>query len=594
MAVDNSNEGGPPPSVRAKISYYSEVDVVKAELEHERSLRALDGKRHMQAMARLEKQLQFALEETNDAKSLMEEMKFEHDRHVDQLKNARAAAQHELNTVQAELDQVRADNAARALEDDPRIGRLQDDLEASADENEALKTTIEELRTEMRRLLERGEGASTSSSGTMTAVDGGGSSLDLGAASEARPEVLRELNKVRVALAESERKNRQYKRGAEELQRTMKQLVHEKETARSASRRAEQLEAKLADETQRRETLSAQLIAWKDFEVAVAKQLGTPKVHSYDPSIPPTVSVLNEYLNAWKAKNSDSESERIALKNQLEKSRETVQPMEVQARDFNRKEEVWKQDRDDLQKSIERAHMDIKLLKGQENIYKREVESLRSIVKTFDALPLGMTQDSSTSTKSVSAAEVRLLETALSAAQEEVAVVKEGQKSLQNDLTSALSEKAELHKTYSAVVDKFGKLKEALYAERVKAEKAEQRALEAEVLSGKGSFNPQETRVLHLSNNPLTAALKEEIIVLRKQVEVLSGGDKKSKLAASDVDPNKLHQRLKQSFKEQIGRFREGVYLMTGYKVRTRFIMLIPSCCAPPEDTHTFYDRPEG
>ena len=35
----------------------------------------------------------------------------------------------------------------------------------------------------------------------------------------------------------------------------------------------------------------------------------------------------------------------------------------------------------------------------------------------------------------------------------------------------------------------------------------------------------------------------------------------------SEVDPDKLHQRLKQSFKEQIGLFREGVYLMTGYKI---------------------------
>ena len=73
-----------------------------------------------------------------------------------------------------------------------------------------------------------------------------------------------------------------------------------------------------------------------------------------------------------------------------------------------------------------------------------------------------------------------------------------------------------------------------------------------------------------MGTNPLTIALKEEINVLKKQVEVLSCGDssKKNKISIStDVDPNKLHQRLKQSFKEQISRFREGVYLMTGYKV---------------------------
>jgi len=35
----------------------------------------------------------------------------------------------------------------------------------------------------------------------------------------------------------------------------------------------------------------------------------------------------------------------------------------------------------------------------------------------------------------------------------------------------------------------------------------------------------------------------------------------------SDVDAQKLHKRLKESFKEQIGLFREGVYLLTGYKI---------------------------
>ena len=67
-------------------------------------------------------------------------------------------------------------------------------------------------------------------------------------------------------------------------------------------------------------------------------------------------------------------------------------------------------------------------------------------------------------------------------------------------------------------------------------------------------------------------ALKDEISVLKKQIEVLNGNHKTSKKYTSDVDPNKLHQRLKQSFKEQISRFREAVYLMTGYKVSTSLL----------------------
>ena len=149
--------------------------------------------------------------------------------------------------------------------------------------------------------------------------------------------------------------------------------------------------------------------------------------------------------------------------------------------------------------------------------------------------------------------------------------MKKARENLQDDLNSSFAQKEELQQKHNVVLEKFGKLRDALYAERGKAEKAIERANEAEILAGKGSFNPDHTRVLHMGMNPLTVALKGEINILKKQVEVLtnsSDNNKKNKISYStDVDPNKLHQRLKQSFKEQISRFREGVYLMTGYKV---------------------------
>jgi len=168
----------------------------------------------------------------------------------------------------------------------------------------------------------------------------------------------------------------------------------------------------------------------------------------------------------------------------------------------------------------------------------------------------------------------------LTAVKEEIEVLKEAKRSLQDDLDCSVAEKEELQKKHNTVLEKFGKLRDALYAERTKAEQATERANEAEILAGKGSFNPEQTRVLHMGSNPLTVALKEEINVLRRQIEVISNGDKqKNKGCPSDVDPNKLHQRLKQSFKEQISRFREGVYLITGYKVSFFFCYMLSNCC---------------
>ena len=85
-----------------------------------------------------------------------------------------------------------------------------------------------------------------------------------------------------------------------------------------------------------------------------------------------------------------------------------------------------------------------------------------------------------------------------------------------------------------------------------------------------------------MQDNPLTTALHDkytrEINKLKAQIEELKKVDspaaksessqsfsKKSPSSAmSTLDAQKLHQRLKESFKEQISLFREGVYLLTG------------------------------
>jgi hypothetical protein len=81
---------------------------------------------------------------------------------------------------------------------------------------------------------------------------------------------------------------------------------------------------------------------------------------------------------------------------------------------------------------------------------------------------------------------------------------------------------------------------------RARVERAEERANEAEVLAGKGSFNPDRTRILHFQETPLLEALKEEVEVLKRQLETAKG----EKVASASkhsvaVDPDKLNQRLK-------------------------------------------------
>ena len=557
-----------PPLRRARRDVLScELETIQAELEHERSLRALDSKRFVQTKQRLEKQMEFAMEEAKDSKVLMEEMRDENERHLDQLKRAMSRTKAELREVQEDLDEARAISSRKALDEDPRIEMLEEDIDAKEIENDALKGTIGKLQSEMKIMIKQ-QSADSNTNNSNRDEEDESSMMSPGALSEARPDVLKELNRVRILFAESDRKNRQYKKIAEDAQRKTKQFIQEKEQVRSVNKRVEQLETDLLESTRAEETISEKLKDWQELGVAMSSVLAP----SDRPSNPPEITVLRQYLNDAKTKATESENNQITMKKQLGKNKEIIQTLMSESTKFERKESVWKEERQEWERRKDLNMKEIKVLKGQEDIYKREVESLRSIVKTFDELPLTEAQGMKNSEPAIvggaSPANIRVLEVSLTAVKEEIEVLKEAKRSLQDDLDCSVAEKEELQKKHNTVLEKFGKLRDALYAERTKAEQATERANEAEILAGKGSFNPEQTRVLHMGSNPLTVALKEEINVLRRQIEVISNGDKqKNKGCPSDVDPNKLHQRLKQSFKEQISRFREGVYLITGYKV---------------------------
>ena len=569
-----------PPLRRARRDVLScELETIQAELEHERSLRALDSKRFVQTKQRLEKQMEFAIEEAKDSKVLMEEMRDENERHLDQLKRAMSRTKAELREVQEDLDEARAISSRKALDEDPRIEMLEEDIDAKEIENDALKGTIGKLQSEMKIMIKQ-QSADSNNNNSNRDEEDESSMMSPGALSEARPDVLKELNRVRILFAESDRKNRQYKKIAEDAQRKTKQFIQEKEQVRSVNKRVEQLETDLLESTRAEETISEKLKDWQELGVAMSSVLAP----SDRPSNPPEITVLRQYLNDAKTKATESENNQITMKKQLGKNKEIIQTLMSESTKFERKESVWKEERQEWERRKDLNMKEIKVLKGQEDIYKREVESLRSIVKTFDELPLteaqGMKKSESAIVGGASPANIRVLEVSLTAVKEEIEVLKEAKRSLQDDLDCSVAEKEELQKKHNTVLEKFGKLRDALYAERTKAEQATERANEAEILAGKGSFNPEQTRVLHMGSNPLTVALKEEINVLRRQIEVISNGDKqKNKGCPSDVDPNKLHQRLKQSFKEQISRFREGVYLITGYKVSFFLCYMLFKCC---------------
>ncbi|KAJ8554677.1 hypothetical protein ON010_g9807 [Phytophthora cinnamomi] len=123
-------------------------------------------------------------------------------------------------------------------------------------------------------------------------------------------------------------------------------------------------------------------------------------------------------------------------------------------------------------------------------------------------------------------------------------------------------------------------------------EKAEMELAIFEKRLGRGEFNVETTKIVHLAVNPTRELLqskakstdieklRQENEALRARLNKLTGGEDTESPSAPAEDKlttmtsydtveglKKLNQRLKQVFGDQIRQYREAVYLLTGYKV---------------------------
>jgi mitotic spindle assembly checkpoint protein MAD1 len=406
LSYEGNNTGSASRTARTSATFFSQqqLEMLQAELEHERSLRLLDQKRAQQVQQRLEKQVELAVEEASESQTLLDTVQSQSESLTAQLRQARDDALGELRNLQLDMEETAeptSDSSTERLWQE-KARYLEEQVQTQAENEGALREEIEDLRAEMEEKLEeqdeRNKAAQLDRKSSPVSVEG------------APPAVLKELNRIRIQLAESERQQRQLNRSVEDLQRRNKTLIQEREEFRSASHRLPVVQKQLEDLSREHETVVAENASWTEFSKS-------------------------------------------------------------------------------LMELLKRHHGDIVLNAG------------------------GGPPDVSIIT--------RILEKA-----------------------------------------------------RSRVERAEERCNEAEVLAGKGSFNPDRTRVLHFQETPLGEALKEEIEVLKRQLESAKG-EKAAKHSVA-VDPDKLNQRLKENFKEQISLFREGVYLMTGFKVD-----MLPGCDRP-------------
>lgn len=270
------------------------------------------------------------------------------------------------------------------------------------------------------------------------------------------------------------------------------------------------------------------------------------------------------------------ESARTDLKKQLLRSEATLHECE--------------RDKADAAFRAETAEDKLKLAQQQIRLFDGEVKSLRAMVKTFDAeFSIGRPETASViQMKEETVSAVRLeLDACRAQAQSFAAKVAE----LEEKLSISSKDSVEFHRVCDKLRDELVGLKHATGLDYV----------------------PGKTRVLHLAQNPTTAAglrlstastvpmekmkalqaenkqLNESIANLQAGSAVAVAGVENISAdhsmvsgihaatsapgsgAAASTDSSKLNMRLKEMFRERITSFREAVYLLTGFKVDLLF-----------------------
>lgn len=571
----------PTPTTFLDMFWSQQVETLQAELEHERFLRQLDGTRARQVQAQLEAQLVSTQAQATQTSALLQQHTTTHATMVSDLRLARNRALEQLRTVQ--LEQFH--RGPYDDEEDTTQDRMWEQKYLHLEKQFRMEQqTTADLQAQLDRSRQAQLAAATAS--PPSDPDPTSNLLE-----EAPPAILQELNKTRIQLAEVQRANRQLVRQQQTWEQQSHQSIVEREKASHATQRVAVLESRCATLQHDYEELAAEHASWKAFgkdvtELVMKQQRGgsgggsdggivvvvsRPQQHG-----PPEMVTIVRFLEQAQQESTDMAHKLEQCQAQHHRSQSRIDEMNHKCEQL---ESSWHETRQQVQSleiRLKDSQYEIQKRQVHLDIVQRECDSLRALLQTFDEedMPfvspttsgtlggdpnaLAMTTMSPKFNPAVQTLQVRL-----QAIEEELKVVQAQRDGLEHELESTRAALHEETQQHQHVRSRFGKLREALLMERTKVANAEQRALNAESLAGKGSFNPESTRVLHLKETPMVEALKEEIKVLQRQLEVTKG-DKSLKRAP---DPEKLNQRLKENFKEQIAKFREGVYLMTGFKV---------------------------
>ena len=407
--------------------------------------------------------------------------------------------------------------------------------------------------------------------------------------------LLQELNTCRIQLATSERHVRQLERQMKYEEQQYNALVQENEALKLQNQRYGPIQTEWHDMQQKLAQTEAENVAYQDFTKQVQRIMNEEygsrfSVNKNNDRGPPELATIVRFLEKLQrssiSPDTSSTGKRNADTQGNENEMKTHKSLSsTDAMEWAKREREFENDIRMLQKKYDVAN-------HQAMLYQREIESFKSLIQTYEQQMIMMSPKKQSYESSIANLSNNTMNIEYDKLKIEHDSLRDLCKHLEQtngtltaELNTCQNELNTKHNEYDQLRAKYQQIREAMQAEKEHRTAIEQQLIVAEQLSGKGSFDPERTRILHITETPLIQALKEEIVVLKRQVDTLLQQKQNSVSSPSDAhlldtsqlltmsststmpNPDKVIQRLKEQFKEQIGMFREGVYMMTGYKI---------------------------
>jgi len=431
--------------------------------------------------------------------------------------------------------------------------------------------------------------------------------------------VLRELNKVRLSLADAERSNRILSRKYEEAKSKMHELRKVNEQYERSQERIMLLETQYSSALKRLTTMEEVEKQWKLFrkELSLASPADQKTIlldtkmdiTTYTPpEISAVIRKIQSIQNEVKEKGEECEKYRA----QWEASNQRILTLQSKLDAQMLTLSQIKQQQEQEKKRLDALQLEVDRAQAGERIAKMEAKNLQQLLDTYEVTEAIGVKEGSMKIPGIGSIErsaatgpvVAGLRTSLVSAQEENNLLKETHLAVCKQLEALQGRLDENLTEHERVLEKFNKLKSSLMEEREKAKIAEERALHAESMAGKGFFDPDKTRALHMKENPFMNAVRAkyetQILALEATIErhrkesesslkpIGSSSSLSTPATAAmgleGLEAKKLNQRLKDTFQEHIGVFREAVYLLTGYKID-----MIMDCDSPRFRVRSMY-----